>query len=314
MNPAPETLNEELRHELEEARTRFLEIIGDLRPALHRYCSRMLGSVLDGEDVVQDTLAMAYFRLSTLRDGDALRPWLFRVAHNRCIDVLRRRRHRELDLSEAPERGEIPEDPTVRKQGVAHALDRLVLRLPPKERASLLLKDVLGYSLAESAEIVGSTLGGVKAALKRARRKLAALEQNPPATRRDPAETDDRRRLLNTYVERFNAHDWDGVLALLRADARLEVVEIYEAGGRQAFTRRYFVNYPDLPFAWRMSVEKIDGDWNLLLHRREPDGWRPYRAVPVDIEDGAIRRVRDYLHCPDYLLDSVEIGASAIAL
>src|SRR5437762_14267406 len=73
----------------------FLETITNLRPSLHRYCSRMTGSVLDGEDVVQEALFQAYRRLETFDDSRALAPWLFRIAHNCCIDFLRRRQVRE---------------------------------------------------------------------------------------------------------------------------------------------------------------------------------------------------------------------------
>src|SRR5262247_75029 len=73
----------------------FLEAITNLRPGLHRYCSRMTGSVLDGEDVVQETLFQAYRKLDTFNDARPLKPWLFQIAHNRCIDFLRRREVRQ---------------------------------------------------------------------------------------------------------------------------------------------------------------------------------------------------------------------------
>src|SRR5882672_11277911 len=73
----------------------FLETIAQLRPSLHRYCSRMTGSVLDGEDVVQDALFQAYRKLDTFDDDRPLTPWLFRIAHNRCVDFLRRREVRQ---------------------------------------------------------------------------------------------------------------------------------------------------------------------------------------------------------------------------
>src|SRR5229473_3884024 len=78
----------------------FLETIAHLRPSLHRYCSRMTGSVLDGEDVVQDALFQAYRKLDTFDDDRPLSPWLFRIAHNRCIDFLRRREVRQEAESE----------------------------------------------------------------------------------------------------------------------------------------------------------------------------------------------------------------------
>ena len=76
--------------ELQEARKRFLQLISELRPDLHRYCARMTGSIADGEDIVQDTLARAYYELSGLKELPALRSWLFRIAHNRALDYLKR--------------------------------------------------------------------------------------------------------------------------------------------------------------------------------------------------------------------------------
>jgi RNA polymerase sigma-70 factor (ECF subfamily) len=116
----------------------FLETISNLRPSLHRYCSRMTGSVLDGEDVVQDALFQAYRRLDTFDDSRPLGPWLFRIAHNRCIDFLRRREVREdaEDGAREPE-AVAPVEPLGPEVG--RAIEFLVLALPPKERACVLL-------------------------------------------------------------------------------------------------------------------------------------------------------------------------------
>src|SRR5712672_727190 len=154
----------------------FLETITHLRPKLHRYCSRMTGSVMDGEDVVQDALFEAYRKLDQYDDSRPLAPWLFRIAHNRCIDFLRRRGVRvEADTAAMSPDSVMPANPAV--LGVGRAVERLVMNLPPKERACVLLKDVFDYTLEEIAELVDSTVGGVKAALSRGRSKLADLPE-----------------------------------------------------------------------------------------------------------------------------------------
>jgi RNA polymerase sigma-70 factor, ECF subfamily len=136
----------------------------------------MTGSVMDGEDVVQEALFEAYRKLDQYDESRPLAPWLFKIAHNRCIDLLRRRGVRvEVETAAMGSDSMTPANPAV--LGVGRAVEQLVICLPPKERASVLLKDVFDYTLEEIAELVGSTVGGVKAALNRGRSKLAALPE-----------------------------------------------------------------------------------------------------------------------------------------
>jgi len=128
----------------------FLETISQLRPQLHRYCSRMTGSITDGEDVVQDAVFRAYRSLDAYDDSRPLAPWLFRIAHNQCIDLLRRRGVRvEAETAAAEPDFVAPHE--LSEGRVGPAVEHLVLNLPPKERACVLLKDVFDYSLEEVA-------------------------------------------------------------------------------------------------------------------------------------------------------------------
>src|SRR6059036_2452080 len=111
----------------------FLKTIDHLRPSLHRYCSRMTGSVLDGEDVVQEALIEAYRKLDQFDESRPLKPWLFRIAHNRCIDFLRRKGVRdEAEGAAAIPEAVLPAQPTT--LGIGKAVEHLVASLPPKER------------------------------------------------------------------------------------------------------------------------------------------------------------------------------------
>ena len=222
----------------------FLGTIANLRPSLHRYCSRMTGSVLDGEDVVQEAL--------------------FRV---------------------------LPADPP--GPALGRAVEHLVLALPPKERACVLLKDVFDYSLEEIAELVDSTVGGVKAALHRGRSRLPAAPE-PGAPRR--AKSADEARLLHLYVERFNRRDWDGLRELIAADARLRVADRFTGSVGES---PYFGRYEGWPVPWRLAVGEVDGEpVVVILMNRDSDEWKPEAVVRLEVTDHRVTRIADYIHCP----------------
>ena len=270
----------------------FLGTIANLRPSLHRYCSRMTGSVLDGEDVVQEALFQAYRMLDTFDDSRPLAPWLFRIAHNRCIDFLRRREVRqEAETAVVEPDRVLPVDPP--GPALGRAVEHLVLALPPKERACVLLKDVFEYSLEEIAELVDSTVGGVKAALHRGRSRLPASPE-PGAPRR--ARSADEARLLYLYVERFSRRDWDGLRELIAADARLRVADRFIGPVGES---PYFGRYEGWPVPWRLAVGEVDGEpVVVILMNREADEWKPEAVVRLEVTDRRVTRIADYIHCP----------------
>ena len=269
----------------------FLETITQLRPSLHRYCSRMTGSVMDGEDVMQEALFEAYRKLDKFDDSRPLKPWLFRIAHNRCIDFLRSRRVR-VEAAATAMVSESVEPAKVLSLGLGRAVEHLVTSLPPKERACLLLKDVFDYSLEETAELVDSTVGGVKAALSRARTKLAAS----PAPARSSRPVDpELTKVLQLYVDRFNRRDWDGVRELISADARLIVADAFAGNLADA---PYFSNYQRWSMPWKMAVGEVDGEPAVMILQRGADTWSPYSVVRLDVDGQQIRSIRDYAHCP----------------
>ena len=273
----------------------FIEAIGQLRPRLHRYCARMTGSALDGEDVVQEALIAAYRKLEAFDAERPMGPWLFRIAHNRCLDFLRRRRARRRAEAGAPTAGTVA-PPAAEGSDVLRAVEHLVTRLPPMERACVLLKDVLDHTLEETAEVTGSTVGGVKAALHRARAKLGPGAPPAPARVAVPD-------LLRVYVERFSRQDWDGVRALVADDAQLRVVDRCEGPLSES---RYFENYARLPGPWHLTAGIVDGEAVALLWR-EPG--RPDTVVRLALRDGRIAGITDYAHCAWVLP-----GAGAVAV
>ena len=282
----------------------FLETITHLRPSLHRYCSRMTGSVMDGEDVVQEALFEAYRKLDKFDDSRPLKPWLFRIAHNRCIDFVRKRgvRAEAETAAMAPEAGEPAEAPVL---GLGRAIEHLVINLPPKERACVLLKEVFDYSLEEIAELVDSTVGGVKAALNRGRAKLAAAPAPSKSLRAvDPELT----RVMKLYVDRFNRKDWDGVRELISADARLTVADAF--AGKLA-DAPYFRNYERWPIPWKLATGEVDGEPVVIILQRGADTWTPHSVVHLKVVGQHICRIVDYVHCPWVIsmADSVTVVA-----
>ena len=284
----------------------FLETITNLRPDLHRYCSRMTGSVLDGEDIVQEALFQAYRKLDTFDDSRPLKPWLFQIAHNRCIDFLRRREVRRQAEAAAMEPDTFdPSEPV--GPILDRAVEHLVLALPPKERACVLLKDVFDCSLEEIAKLVGSTAGGVKAALNRGRSKLASL---PQPSMRPRAADPELSGLLHLYVERFNRQDWDELRELISADARLRVADRFMGALDNA---PYFGTYQRWNTPWRMAVGKVDNEPAVIIHFWDGSRWTPTSLVHFEAANRRIVRITDYIHCPWVLTAATSVVAGEIS-
>lgn len=286
---------------LHEGMRRFLALVAGIRPDLHRYCARMTGSVADGEDIVQDTLARAYYALSEMESVPELRPWLFQIAHNRALDHLRRYERRmsepldsvtESALSAASD----PEEMLAQEQATQVAISRFV-ELVPLQRSAVILKDVLGHSLAELAQLMAISEPAAKAALHRGRERLHALAAVLPEA---PVASRSVSPGLARYVALFNARDWDGVRALLAEDVRLDLVSRAKRSGREVAT--YVTNYSQKS-DWYMTPGSVDGRSVIVVFRERTDA-RPAYFIELQFEGEQVMAIRDFRYVPYILAEA----------
>jgi RNA polymerase sigma-70 factor (ECF subfamily) len=270
-----------------------------IRPRLHRYCARMLGSAFDGEDVVQEAMTKAAQALGEGAAVERPEPWLFRIAHNAALDALRRRQREALfedDSALESVAGPAAADSRV---AVTAALASF-LALVPSQRASVALIDVIGHSLEETAAILETSVAAVKAALHRGR---ARLRDNADAPETPTMSPEDRAR-LTAYAERFNAHDWDALRALLAEEVRLDLVNRVRIDGRRDVSV-YFTRYESAA-DWHFAAGMAEGRPALLVRDPAAPLARPTYVVLLDWVDGEIVAIRDF-HFAPYVAEALAL-------
>jgi len=274
------------------ARDEFLGMVEGIRPELHRYCARLTGSVVEGEDIVQDTLAKAFYTLTLTPEQPPLRPWLFRIAHNAALDHLKSHGRRYTDVRDDMDdvAGYTDDaDPAV----VRAALARFVA-LPLSQRSAVILKDVLGHSLEETAETMGTTVLAVKAALVRGRAALRAAAEEGAAIEGEA------RAALERYATLFNARDWDAVRAMIGEDCRLDLVSKAKRRGKEVGA--YFGRYAKEDVALRLA--RLEG--RLVLAAFVGSAEQPSYFVIVDVDGDRVTNIRDFRYVP-YIARDAEI-------
>jgi RNA polymerase sigma-70 factor (ECF subfamily) len=277
-------------------------LLDAMRPKLHRYCARMVGSVIDGEDVLQDALIKAveaFTSAGPLRNPEG---WLFRIAHNTALDFLRRRVRQE--ALQSPEEVDMIADEldAVTSRQIAGASLRTFMRLPVAQRSSVILMDVLGCSLQEVCDVMDFSLPAVKAALHRGRTQLRELADEPDDAPRPKLSDADRAR-LDSYVAHFNARDFDAIRAMIADDVRLELVSKSRLNGK-AEVSRYFGNYSKVS-DWHLVPGTVEGHPAILVFDPNERDARPKYFVLLDWSDGKVATIRDFRHAP-YVIESAE--------
>jgi RNA polymerase sigma-70 factor (ECF subfamily) len=211
----------------------FQRLVEPYHELLEVHCYRMLGSLQDAEDRVQETLLRAWQRLDAFQRRSSLKTWLYRIATNACLDEIDRRARRPDLVDPFPdERAGGPlADPAARyahREGMELAFLTAIQRLPGRQRAVLILHDVLGWTAPEAADLLETSTAAVNSALQRAR---AALDgELPPAAAPDPCEQD----LLRRYIDAWDRLDIDGLVNLLREDAVMRMPPQRSISGARA--------------------------------------------------------------------------------
>jgi RNA polymerase sigma-70 factor, ECF subfamily len=273
-----------------------------MRPKLHRYCARMVGSSIDGEDVLQDALIKAVEARPAAGVIRYPEGWLFRIVHNTALDFLRRR-NRQDALRSAEEVEMIADElDDITSRQIASTSLRTFMRLPVAQRASVILMDVLGCSLQEVCEIMDYSLAAAKAALHRGRTQLRELAEEGDDAPHPSLSAADQSR-LSAYVASFNARDFDHLRAMLADDVRLELVSKTRMRGK-AEVSRYFGNYSKVS-DWHLVPGSVEGRPAILVFDpNEPDGPPKYFMLLGWTAD-KVASIRDFRHAA-YVADGLE--------
>jgi RNA polymerase sigma-70 factor, ECF subfamily len=283
------------------------------RRELTGYCYRMLGSAFEAEDAVQETMLRAWRSLERFEGRSALKSWLYRIATNVCFDALagRERRARPMDLGPAEEPllenlAELPEvtwiTPLPTPDELAEQRETLRLafvaalqHLPPKQRAALILCEVLKWQASEAAELLETSVASVNSALQRARATLGSADTTVPAELDDEA-----RALLERYVAAFEAYDIDRLTDLLHEDAvqSMPPYSLWLQGRDDIFTWWFG---PGIGCAGSklVPVGLVNGMPAWAQYKPAADGGHePWAVIVPDVSDGRIVELTFFLDTP----------------
>ena len=282
----------------------FEQLAGELRPKLHRYCARMTGSAVDGEDIVQDALIKALAALPNAGVVDNPEGWLFRIAHNTALDFLRRRARRPMMQSDEDLDMIAAADSPGHDNEAATMSLRTFMRLPALQRSAVILKDVLGHSLEEVASITGASEAAAKSALQRGRVRLREFAKEP-ADVSLPMLSDEMRVRLTTYVEGFKIGDFDTVRAMLADDVKLDLVAKLRKQGKSE-VGEYYAAYAAAK-QWAYAAGVVDGRAAMIVYDREVSLETPAYFVAIDFDSDRVVSIHDFLYAR-YAMDDVDLS------
>ncbi|MBA3676936.1 MAG: sigma-70 family RNA polymerase sigma factor [Sphingosinicella sp.] len=279
----------------------FETMLAAMRPTLHRYCARMTGSAIDGEDVVQEAMLKAHAARESVGPLNNPEGWLFRIAHNAALDFLRRRREVPEPLTE-DELAAIAA-PDMPDPDIITASLRTFLRLPALQRSTVILKDVLGHSLDEISAITGASAPAAKSGLQRGRARLREIAAEPDDTSPPILSKAVRARLV-AYVEGFKVGDFDAVRAMLADDVQLDLVTKLQRRGKSE-VGEYYGAYAATE-RWAFAAGTVDGRAAMLVYDREVSLGAPAYFVSIDFDGDRVSSVRDFLYAR-YAMEGITV-------
>jgi RNA polymerase sigma factor (sigma-70 family) len=299
----------------------FLALADQLRPELHRYCARLMGSVIDGEDVVQDALVRALVALNDLEETPPLRQWLFRIAHNRAVDLLRGRAVRKAEAiaagsqvaheNDAKAESDHPASPDpvemlMHQETVKTAVTRFA-QLPILQRSVVILKDVLDESLMEISALLDLSIDSVKAHLARGRARLRELNAKAAPISEAPQAS----AAVVRYVALFNERNWDGLRALLADDVKL-IQSSHPPRVGSAQVGSFFTAYAKFDGMW-FAPAWLEGREVIAVFEERTDP-KPSYMMWLEWRDGRITFIRDYRYVRYAIADAeLALAANVIA-
>jgi RNA polymerase sigma-70 factor, ECF subfamily len=295
-----------------EAEPDFLSQADPYRRELLAHCYRMLGSVHDAEDLVQETMLRAWRAYEKFEGRSTLRTWLYRIATTQCLTALESRGRRPLptglggasDTGGRPleRRDEVPwleplpgdEDPAAivaSRESTRLAFVAALQHLPARQRAVLILREVLAWRAAEVAELLGTTVAAVNSALQRARAQLSEVAPTPEDVI-EPTD-EEKRALLDRYVTAFERKDVTAIVALLAEDAVWEMPPFTTwFTGREQVARHLAGQCPGGPGDFRFVRTRANGEPALAMYLRGEDGaFRPFALQAFAVRDGLFTHV-----------------------
>ncbi|GGN24967.1 sigma-70 family RNA polymerase sigma factor [Streptomyces fuscichromogenes] len=287
------------------------------RTELTGYCYRMLGSSFEAEDAVQDTLVRAWRSYEKFEGRSSLRSWLYRIATNVCLDMLSAssKRARPMDLSEStplaqaalsprpdntwlepvPDARVLPtvDDPAeaaVARESIRLAFMAALQQLPPKQRAVLILREVLAWRATEVAELLGTSVASVNSALQRARATLAEQRQSGAGAEVCDPLDEEQRKLLERYVAAFEGYDMTALTALLHEDAVMTMppFDLWLTGHDDI--TGFMTTIGSACEGSRLFPVQVNGLPGFAQYKPDPDtgGWSPWSVQVLEISDGRL--------------------------